>query len=386
MPGFEMLGSEEAAQVNEIMENGFVLFRHGFDQKRNGIFKVRDFEQAFAKKMNVDNALAVSSGTAALRVALAGLGIGPGDEVITQAFTFVATVEAIVDAGVQPIIAEVDNSLNMDPADFERKITDKTKAVIVVHMLGIPCDMNPILKIAREKGIKVIEDTAWGCGGQYEDQYLGTIGDIGTYSFDFAKTITTGEGGMVVCKDPVIAEKCRAYHDHGHENNPKLPRWEDSRSGEGFNYRMMEFQGAVGLAQLAKLDDVLLAQNTNKQKLVSVISRFPTLSFRKRSDVKIKETADALIFFVDSNEAAKRYREVFLKYKIGTKILPEAITWHFAGTWNHISSLNAFYPNLAGAFPVSKELLSRAVAIPIMVNMPENIELSLHQALTELNS
>src|SRR5688572_29642300 len=237
MPGFELVGAEERAQVDEVFDNGGILFRHGFDGLRNGIYKVREFEQAFAARMGVTDALAVTSGTAALRVALAAAGIGPGDEVITQSFTFVATPEAIIEAGAIPVCTEIDDTLNMDPADLQRRITPRTKAIIPVHMLGIPSRLDAILEIARKHDIVVIEDSAWGCGGSYAGQPLGTIGDMGTYSFDFAKTMTTGEGGMVVFKDAAMAARGRAWHDHGHENNPALPRWEDSRSGSGFNYR-----------------------------------------------------------------------------------------------------------------------------------------------------
>ena len=165
MPGFEIIGKEEHDQINELFQESGILFRHGFDVLRKDIYKVRDFERAFAKKMGVNDALAVSSGTAALKVALEALGIGPGDEVITQAFTFVATVEAIVEVGAKPIIANIDDSLNIDPNDLERKINGNTKAIIVVHMLGIPSDMEKVMPIAEKHNIKVIEDTAWGCGG-----------------------------------------------------------------------------------------------------------------------------------------------------------------------------------------------------------------------------
>lgn len=135
MAGFEVIGSEELQEIQEVFASGAVLFRHGFEPLRNGCFKVQEFESAFADCMKTKNALAVSSGTAALRVALAALDIGPGDEVITQSFTFVATVEAIVESGATPICAEIDHTLNLDPDDLEHRITSKTKAVIAVHML-----------------------------------------------------------------------------------------------------------------------------------------------------------------------------------------------------------------------------------------------------------
>lgn len=384
MPGFEVIGREELAQITDLFERSGVLFRHGFDAQRNGVFKVRDFEQAFAARLGVVDALAVTSGTAALRVALAALGIGTGDEVITQSFTFVATVEAIIEAGAIPICTEIDDTLNMDPADLESRITSRTRAIIPVHMLGIPAHMDRITAIAAKHGIPVIEDTAWGCGGRLGARALGSIGELGTFSFDFAKTMTTGEGGMVVFKDAATAARGRAWHDHGHENNPLLPRWEDSRSGSGFNYRMTEMQGAVGLAQLAKLDSVVDAQRKNKDAIRGRLAGFSSLTFRNRPEGTF-ETADALVFYVDDNATARRCREALLLAGLGTKILPEAITWHFAGTWDHMPSLvRAHGGDLAAAFPVSSALLARSVALPIIVKMDAAIPDRIGDALKSI--
>jgi 8-amino-3,8-dideoxy-alpha-D-manno-octulosonate transaminase len=381
MPGFELIGHEEFEQVKEVFEKSRVLFRHGFDKQRNGVFKVRDFEEAFAKRMGAPAALAVTSGTAALRVALAALHIGRGDEVITQSFTFVATVESIIEAGATPVVTEINKTLNMDPDDLEKRITKRTKAVIVVHMLGVPVQMDKIMQIADRHHLPVIEDTAWGCGGKYRGKPLGTIGALGTFSFDFAKTLTTGEGGMVVGNDQTLMARARAWHDHGHENNPALPRWEDSRSGSGFNYRMMELQGAVGLAQLAKLDEVIKAQRTHKRALQGAIADLDGASFRVIPDGS-EETADAMIFFVKDQTTARRCREALLQAGLGTKILPEAITWHFAGTWDHMPSLVAANGgNLARAFPKSKALLDCAVALPIMVQMDPQMPQRVFEAL-----
>ena len=242
MPGYEVIGIEEQNEIKEVFDNGGILFRQGFLKERNGCFKVNQFEKEFSDVLNTPNSLAVTSGTAALRVALASLGIGKGDEVITQSFTFVATVEAIVESGATPLCSNINDTLNIDPKSVEELITNKTKASILVHMLGVPCEIEPIQKICKKHNLFLIEDTAWGCGGYYKEKSLGTWGDIGTFSFDFAKTITTGEGGMVVFKDENLFKKAAAWHDHGHENNPSFPRWEDTRSGSGFNYRMMELQ------------------------------------------------------------------------------------------------------------------------------------------------
>ncbi len=381
MPGFELIGNEEFEQVKEVFEKSRVLFRHGFEKQRNGVYKVRDFEEAFAKRMGSRGALAVTSGTAALHVALAALELDRDDEVITQSFTFVATAEAIIEAGATPIITEIDKTLNMDPDDLEAKITGRTKAIIVVHMLGVPARMDKIMRIADRHRLPVIEDTAWGCGGTFQGKSLGTIGALGTFSFDFAKTLTTGEGGMVISNNEALLSRGRAWHDHGHENNPKLPRWEDSRSGSGFNYRMMELQGAVGLAQLAKLDKVIAAQRVNKRALQNAVADFTTVKFRQVPE-GAEETADAMVFYVKDNMTARRCREALLQAGLGTKILPEAIAWHFAGTWDHMPSLVAANGgNLTRSFPKSKALLDRAVALPIMVEMDPNVPRRVFEAL-----
>ena len=242
MPGFEVIGAEEHAEINDIFARGGVLFRHGFDALRNDCYKVREFETAFAAYMKVPHALAVTSGTAALRVALAALDLQPGNEVITQSFTFVATAEAIIEARAVPVCCEVDATLNMDPADLERRITPRTRAIIAVHMLGTPARLREISAICDRHNLVLIEDAAWGCGGSLDGRALGTWGRMGTFSFDFAKTMTTGEGGMIVFRDKRDYERAAAWHDHGHENNPAVPRWEDTRSGSGFNYRMNELQ------------------------------------------------------------------------------------------------------------------------------------------------
>ncbi len=381
MPGFELIGNEEFSELEHLFNKSKILFRHSFDGLRNNIYKVKDFEEKFARHMKTPFALGVTSGTAALRVALAALNIGEGDEVITQSFTFVATAEAIIESRATPVIAEVDSTLNMDPSDLERKISHKTKAIIVVHMLGVPARLDIIKDIAQKHGIKLIEDTAWGCGGAFNSVPLGTYGDIGTYSFDFAKTMTTGEGGMVVFKEKHYYEKAAAWHDHGHENNAKLPRWADSRSGSGFNYRMNEMQGAVGLAQLKKLDYVIERQRENASMLETILKKFPV---KMRSIPKGSfETADALIFYTDSNEKAVLSRDVLLKCGLGTKILPEAITWHFAGTWSHMPELvKRNGPVLEKAFPKSLELLSKSVSLPISINMPKDFQNKLSKAMS----
>lgn len=380
MPGFEVIGAEERAEIDDIFARGGVLFRHGFDGLRNGCFKVREFESAFAAYMKVPHALAVTSGTAALRVALAVLDLQPGDEVITQSFTFVATAEAIIESRAVPVCCEVDATLNMDPADLERRITPRTRAVIAVHMLGTPARLREIAEVCARRNVVLIEDAAWGCGGSLDGRALGTWGRMGTFSFDFAKTMTTGEGGMIVFNERTDYERAAAWHDHGHENNPAVPRWEDTRSGSGFNYRMTELQGAVGLAQLRKLDDVVERQRTNRDAIWRAISDLPDVTAR---DVPAGayETADALVFETSSAATARDIRSQLVAAGLSTKILPEAVTWHFAGTWSHMPELVARHGDLATAFPVTAERLGRCVSLPVTVGMDEAVPARVRTAI-----
>lgn len=380
MPGYELINKEENKEINTIFKKGNgVLFRQGFENVRNNIYKVKSFESKFKKKFKGNFALAVTSGTAALRIALASKNIGKGDEVITQSFTFVATVEAIIESGAKPICTEIDNTLNMCPEDLEKKITKKTKAVIVVHMLGTSANLKKILKICKKHNLILIEDTAWGIGAKYQNKYLGNIGDIGTYSFDFAKSLTTGEGGMIVFKNKKDFLLGKAWHDHGHENNPKLPRWEDSRSSSGFNYRMNELQGAVGIVQLKKFKKLFNVQHKNREKIIKKIKNFKEIKIRSKPE-NTTEAPESLIFSFKNKNLAKNFRINFLKKGFSTKILPEAISWHFAGKWQHIKELNL---NKFNNFEKSEEILNRSVSIPIFYKMKDSFPNLIYKTIKE---
>lgn len=376
MPGYELINNLEKTEVNKVFlkkhGNG-VLFRQGFENLRNNTFKVKDFEKSFSKFFKVKYSLAVTSGTAALRVALAALDIKKGDEIIIPSFTFVATAEAIIESGANPICCEIDQTLNISPLDLKKKINKKTKAVIVVHMLGVPAKILEIKKICKGKKIFLIEDTAWGCGGKVKNKYLGTFGEIGTFSFDYAKMITTGEGGMCVFKNKNHYLKARAWHDHGHENNPKVPRWEDTRSSSGFNYRMNELQGALGLIQLRKLKKLVKTHNINYNKIKNIVLKYINTKEREIIPNSII-TADAFVFFVNSEKVAINLKKRLFKEKIFTKILPEAISWHFAGQWEHMKFKK---PNLS----MSKKILKKSISLPIFYYMNSNYFRKLNKVL-----
>jgi 8-amino-3,8-dideoxy-alpha-D-manno-octulosonate transaminase len=371
MPGWELIGDEERAAINDVFDHGGVLYRYGWADKRENIYRVDDFERAFAEKMGIRYALALSSGTSALIASLKALGISRGDEIITQSHTFIATVEAIVEVGAIPVIADIDNSLNMDPADLKRKMTDKTRAIIPVHMMGVAARMNEIVKIAKSHDIPILEDNAQSCGGTYQQKMLGTMGDAGITSFDFGKVLTTGEGGMIITNSESVFKRAREYSDHGHELNPAFPRGEDTRSMSGVNFKMTELQGAIGLAQLKKMDYIISRQRKNKNKIKDALSDISQIEFRDIPNPD-GDTGDSVIFFFSSRSETKAFMQHWTKKGFGTKNLPDAINWHFAGTWDHILRHYDRYAgkDLIKLFGRSDDLLRRAVALPVFVNMP----------------
>jgi 8-amino-3,8-dideoxy-alpha-D-manno-octulosonate transaminase len=248
--------------------------------------KVLAFEQALAKRMQVKYALGVSSGTAALTTGLAALGIGPGDEVILPAWSWYSCFNSIVMHGALPVFAESDESFNLDPDDLESKITSHTKEIIVLHMMGFPADMDAIMSVARGKGIKVLEDCAQSLGASYKGKPLGSIGDVGIYSFQIAKTITSGEGGGLVTNDPLLYERAARYHDLGILRAPHQALLGGARLEGliGNQYRMSEFTGAVLLAQHRKLDSIVASLRGHARSVYEGIAGLPGLHLRHRPD------------------------------------------------------------------------------------------------------
>ena len=356
MPGFELIGKEEQEAVNQIFNDGGILFSHGFSAMRKN-FHVREFEAMAHDHFECSHALAVSSGTAAIKVALKALDVKPGDEVVTQAFNFIATIEAILDVGAKPVIANVDKTLNMDAADCESLITDKTKVLLPVHMLGVPVDMDAIQAIANTHHLKVLEDNCESVGAKYKDRWAGTIGEAGALSFDFGKVITTGEGGMVLTNSSTVDKSAREYHDHGHENNPALPRARDTKSIYGFNYRITEMQAAVGKVQLGKLDYIIQENQKRYQALEENIpSTFETRKIPDGSD----PIYDTFIFFTESKDEKGRCIQILTDEGFGTKNLPDAIEWHCTAFWDHALNNEQIQHSQQ-----TRKLLDTAIAVPI---------------------
>jgi 8-amino-3,8-dideoxy-alpha-D-manno-octulosonate transaminase len=365
MPGSEFIGQEEVEEINKIFtENKGILYRYGTKQSR-----VQAFEDDFKKHFKIKYAHAVSSGTAALKLSLQALGVKPGDEVITQAHTFIATVEAICEVGATSVIVDIDKSLNMDVNELMHSITPKTKVVIPVHMSGVACDMKRIKKVCEQSGtdIKILEDNAQCPGGTFKGQFTGTIGDVGIFSFDFGKTITTGEGGMVVTNDEKIYNIVRGLSDHGHAFTPNVPRGRDSCIGIGANYKMMEIQGALGIVQLRRLDEVIARHRENKALFLKGLK--DVVELRQRPDPS-GDIGASVSFFLKDEQQAKTFVEKWTSKGYGLFNLPDAMAWHNAWYWSHIPrkiTHSLLYS--------SNELLNRTVAIPIRAKMTkEEIE------------
>jgi perosamine synthetase len=222
---------------------------------------VEQFEENFASYIGVKHAITVSSGTAALHLALASLDIKPGDEIIMPTFTMIACANAAKYLGAKPVLVDSEISTwNIDPNKIEEKITSKTKAIMVVHIYGHPADMDPIMKIAKKYGLYVIEDAAEAHGAEYKGKKVGSIGDIGCFSFYANKIITTGEGGAVVTNDDEIAEKVRRLRDQAY--NANLRKWL-IHDDIGYNYRLTNLQAAIGLAQLERIEEFINRHREN---------------------------------------------------------------------------------------------------------------------------
>ena len=358
MPGFELIGKEEQLAVQEVLEEGGILFAHGFDALRKR-YHVKEFESNTAKYFNSKYCVAVSSGTAGLKAALKAVGVNYGDEVVTQAFNFVATIEAIIDCGAKPVICEVDENLHMDIKDLQKKININTKAVIMVHMLGMGGPLGDIEAIKKKYNIPIIEDNFEAIGGKFNNEFLGNFGDIGVMSFDHGKMIACGEGGMIMTNNKVYGEFLSQYRDHGHENNPNLPRGRDRRMMPGFNYRMTELQGAIGKVQLSKLDFMIIENKKRYKILESKISN----KFKVRNELEGQSGSyDTFIFSLDDNKIKGNILEILNKLKFGTKNLPDAMEWHCSYFWSHALSRKNISNSLS-----TYNLLKKQIAIPILL-------------------
>ncbi len=241
--------------------------------------KTLQFEKDFAKYHQVEHGVACTNGTAAIEIAVAALGIGPGDEVIVPDFTFVATASAVLANGAMPVMVDVDpDTFNINPDLVEKAITPRTKAVIVVHLGGMPCDMDRLLEIVKKHKLLLIEDSAHAHGSEWKGQKVGSIGDCGTFSFQASKLMTAGEGGIVITRDADLEVRIRSVHDCG-----RMPgEWFYSHFLNGSNYRLSEWQGAVLSQQLSRLDEQAAKREKNSAYLNRELAKIEGIRPQKR--------------------------------------------------------------------------------------------------------
>jgi 8-amino-3,8-dideoxy-alpha-D-manno-octulosonate transaminase len=304
--GTNEIGEEEIRAVTAVMRSK-VLFRYAHDPSES---PVAQLEALFASKTGARYALGVNSGTSALIAGLIALKVSQGDEVLIPAYTYIATAAAVMAVGALPVLVEMDESLTMDPKDMERKITDRTTAVIPVHMRGVPCDMGRIMEIARRRKIAVLEDCAQANGGTFAGRSLGTFGDAGIFSLQHYKIIACGEGGILITNDREVYERAAVYHDSAYAF------WMEQRAGSpdaaaqwkrmcflGENFRQSELHGAVALEQLKKRDRVLARTRLIKSRLWPACEEIPGAEMEALND-RAGDCGISLVFFMPDAASA----------------------------------------------------------------------------------
>jgi len=339
MPGFELFGDLERKELNDVLETG-ILMRYGFDAARKGNWKAKELEQEISKTFDCKYAQLVSSGTAALTTALSALRIGYGDEVIMPTFTFVASFEAVLSVGATPVLVDVDETLTLNPDTVRKAITPKTKCVMPVHMCGAMADLDELLEICRKHHLLLLEDACQSIGAKYKDKYVGTIGNAGTFSFDFVKTITCGEGGAVMTNDENIYVKCDGYSDHGHDHKG-VDRGADLHPFLGYNFRISELHAAVGLAQIKRLHEFLTIQKKNHSILKNILSAIPEISFRIIPDEE-GDSCTFLSWFLPTEEITRAVvNELKEQNILAGNFYWYDNNWHYIRKWDHLKNAQA---------------------------------------------
>lgn len=371
-PGFHFLGEEEFELVREVLRSR-ELCRYRFDDDAGGTSKVYTLEREVEQRFAARHCIAVNSGTSALLAALVALGVGPGDEVIVPGYTFIASIAAIAHRGAIPVLAEIDDSLTIDPADVEDKITPATRAILAVHMLGASCDLAALQRLADEHGLLLIEDVAQACGGRYRGRALGTVGAAGAFSLNLFKVITSGDGGWLTVSDTDVYERAFAFHDHGFK--PFGQRLMEADSVFGLNLRMTELTGAVALGQFRKLDRILDHLRHQRARLVDALGTRPGIALRRSNDPD-GDCATSLALTLSTSGRARAVAE-----QLGTSTLL-ASGRHYYGNMSPLLARRgitdvacpfacAAHPTTRryepGMLPRTDELLSRTIALSVGV-------------------
>ena len=389
-PGSSQIDEEEINAVLEVLKSQS-LYRFYGPKFMNITGK---FEKEFKEYVGVKYALAVSSGTAALHATLVGLGVGHGDEVILPTYGWVACPDAIYASGATPVLANVDESLTLDPADVESKITNRTKAILAVHIRGVTCDLDALSKIAKKYQVLLVEDVAQCGGGTYHGKKLGSIGDAGSFSFQLNKMISAGEGGAVVTNDQSTYERAVMFHDVG---TPYRAFSEKNfnfivKPFPGVNYRQNEISSAILRIQLKKMDAVVSKIRANKAVIKKGMSDISGVKFRKLPDPQ-GEVAVGLVFFVETPEKAREFRDALRAENIRTEsgaypgvLYDPAVTdGHVFLHWGHIIR---DLERVRDKYAQSINLMSRAVHLDISPLLGEaelkDIDTAIHKVASAI--
>lgn len=374
MPGYERWSDLERKELMDVLESG-ILMRYGFDGMRKGHWKAKELEAAICETFGSRYAQLTSSGTAALTTALSALEIGYGDEVITPAFTFVASFEAVLSVGALPVLVDVDDTLTLDPQAVRKAITPKTKAIMPVHMCGSMADLDELMQICKESNLVLLEDACQSIGGTYKGKHLGTIGDAGTFSFDFVKTMTCGEGGVVMTNREDLYIKSDGYTDHGHDHKG-ADRGADLHPFIGYNYRISELHAAVGLAQVRRLPEFLEQQKKNHGILKNMLSQVPEISFRRTPDPE-GDSCSFVSWFLPTEEITRAVvAELKAQGILAGNFYWYDNNWHYIRKWEHLknaATLNHLSPELKKRvyeeankdFTASDAIMSRCISTSI---------------------
>ena len=341
MPGFELFGEAERKEVQDVLDSG-VLMRYGFDGLRQGHWKAKDMELAIQKRFDVKHAQLVSSGTAAVSMALAAACVGVGDEVIMPTFTFVASFEAIMMTGATPVVVDIDDTLTLDIASVKAAITPKTKAIMPVHMCGSMANLDALISVCDAHNLLLIEDACQAIGGTYKGKSLGTIGDLGCFSFDFVKTVTCGEGGGVITNNATYAKHLDHFSDHGHDHVGH-DRGAETHPFLGYNFRISELNAAVGLAQFRRLDAFLDLQKKHYFILRHALEPIDGVTFRTVPEGGVESYA-FLNFFLDDLETAKGVIQSFKANGVDACFHYYDNNWHYIRKWEHLKDKKSLYP------------------------------------------
>jgi 8-amino-3,8-dideoxy-alpha-D-manno-octulosonate transaminase len=359
-PGAYWFGKEEMEAVIEVMKSGY-LFRYGSEDDPKFLHKVSTLEKEFARYCGVKFALATSSGTSSLVASALALGLKPGDEIIVPAYTFVASYSSVIFAGIVPVLAEIDESLTLDADDIEHRITPRTKAIMPVHMLGNPCDMDKIMAVAKKHNLLVLEDSCQAAGASYKGRKVGSIGNISAFSLNIFKTINSGDGGLVVTNDKTLYETAFSVHDQGHKPM-RFGVEVGTRNVLGLNFRMNEITAAVGLAQLSKIDRIVDTLRQKRSKLKSLISKTGGFKFRTLNDPEGDCATLCTVVFNTREQAVK------VSKALGSKTVDQS-GWHVYANMEHVLNhlKQVGQPHTKGSYPKTDDILSRAMNISVGV-------------------